>query len=254
MLHISVANTLIKEVCEIFFYMPIWYLTGGIGSVATNQAAAMTTNGAPNDLLGNFNPLTIIVTVPFLSYVFYPTLNRFNIKLGPISRITIGFIIGTCSSTIGAIIQWRVYKTSPCGYHASTCDEVSPLSVWWQVPVMVLAALSECFCAVTAYELAYSRAPPSMRGLLTAMFLFMNGLAAALGEILIPATKDPWLIYIWAGPAVALVLQTIVFWFRFHHLNNEEFIADHTHAQNGHYGDHSSISSTAGHRDTLEKA
>ncbi len=62
-------------VCEIFLYMPIWYLNdGGIGSVSTNQAAAMTTNGAPNDLLGNFNPLTIIVTVPFMGYVLYPGL------------------------------------------------------------------------------------------------------------------------------------------------------------------------------------
>lgn len=208
--------------------MPIWYLNdGGIGSVPSNQAASMTTNGAPNDLLGNFNPLTIIITVPFLSYVFYPTLSRFNIQLGRITRITIGFCLGIASSTVGAIIQWRVYKTSPCGYQASTCDNVSPLSVWWQVPVMVLAAWSECFCAVTSYELAYARAPPTMRGLLTAIFLFMNGLASAVGEILIPATKDPWLIYLWAGPAVALFCQTVVFWFRFRHLNGDEFMLEH---------------------------
>ncbi|KAL2418199.1 MFS-type transporter ucsM [Exophiala dermatitidis] len=213
------------EVCEILFYMPIWYMNdGGIGSVTTNQAAAMTTNGAPNDLLGNFNPLTIIVTIPFLTYVFYPALNRFHIKLGPITRILIGFSFATASSTVGALIQWRVYKTSPCGYQASTCDDVSPLSVWWQVPIMVFAAWSECFCAVTSYELAYARAPPSMRGLITAMFLFMNGLSAAMGEILIPATKDPWLIYIWAGPAVALALQSVIFFIRFRHLNNEDFI------------------------------
>lgn len=188
----------------------------------------MTTNGAPNDLLGNFNPLTIIITTPFLSFVLYPLLSRFNIRLGRITRITIGFGMSIGSSVIGAILQWRVYKTSPCGFQASTCDGVSPLSVWWQVPVMVLAAWGECFCAVTSYELAYARAPPTMRGLLTAIFLFMNGLASAVGEILIPATKDPWLIYLWAGPAVALFLQTIIFWFRFRHLNNDEFMLDHT--------------------------
>ncbi|KIW15825.1 hypothetical protein PV08_05875 [Exophiala spinifera] len=215
-------------VCEIFFYMPIWFLNdGGIGSVSTNQAAAMTTNGAPNDLLGNFNPLTIIVTVPFMGYILYPTLERWNVKPGRITRIVCGFVCAMISSVAGAIIQWRVYKTSPCGFQASTCDGVSPISVWWQVPIMVFAAWSECFCAVTAYELAYARAPPTMRGLLTAVYLFMNGLASALGEILIPATKDPWLIYIWAGPAVALFLQTILFWFRFHHLNNDEFMLDH---------------------------
>lgn len=247
----------IAVVCEIFFYMPIWFLNdGGIGSVSSNQAAAMTTNGAPNDLLSNFNPLTIIVTVPFLGYVLYPTLERYNKKPGRITRIVIGFVCGTISSIIGAIVQWRVYKTSPCGFHASTCDNVSPLSVWWQVPIMVFAAWGECFCAVTAYELAYARAPPTMRGLLTAIFLFMNGLASALGEILIPATKDPWLIYIWAGPAVALALQIVLFWFRFRHLNNDEFMLDHGDQQRPD-SRRSSRPSAAGlelEKETLQKA
>lgn len=214
----------------------------------------MTTNGAPNDLLGNFNPLTIIVTVPFMGYVLYPTLERWNISPGRITRLVCGFACAIISSTVGAIIQWRVYKTSPCGFQASTCDGVSPLSVWWQVPIMVFAAWGECFCAVTSYELAYARAPPSMRGLVTAVFLFMNGLASALGEILIPATKDPWLIYIWAGPAVALFLQTILFWFRFHHLNNDEFMIDHGQQQASTTDNHKDEQGRDLEKETLEKA
>lgn len=63
--------------CAVFLYFPIYNINdGGIGSVATSQAAAMTTNGAPNDLLSNFNPLTIIVFIPFLSYVVYPALRK----------------------------------------------------------------------------------------------------------------------------------------------------------------------------------
>ena len=41
------------------------------------------------------------------------------------------------------------------GYQASTCDDVSPLSIWWQIPNVALGALSEIFVNVTAYELAY---------------------------------------------------------------------------------------------------
>lgn len=107
----------------------------------------MTTNGAPNDLLNNFNPLTIIVFAPFLSYVFYPTLNKMGIKFGRVNRCVCGFTIAWISGVIGAIIQWRVYKTSPCGYYASDCDVgtgVSPLSVWAQIPNYALGAMSEC--------------------------------------------------------------------------------------------------------------
>jgi dipeptide/tripeptide permease len=182
----------------------------------------MITNGAPNDVLNNFSALTVIVAIPILTFGVYPMLNRYRIHVGPISRITFGFCLATISGIVGTIVQWRVYTLSPCGQHASTCADVAPISIWWQVPNIVLGALSECFCNVTAYELAYARSPPSMKGLVVAIFLFMSALSSAIGEILIPATKDPWLLWIWGAPTVALALQTVIFWFRFKHLNDED--------------------------------
>lgn len=42
-------------------FLPIFYLAdGGLGSITNSQGASMTTNGAPNDLLGSWNPLTIV--------------------------------------------------------------------------------------------------------------------------------------------------------------------------------------------------
>lgn len=183
----------------------------------------MVTNGAPNDVLSNFNALTIIFVIPILTFVIYPTLRRYKINFGPITRITFGFVLATLAGLVGALVQWRVYSLSPCGSQASTCDDVAPISIWWQLANTILSALSECFSNVTAYELAYARSPHGMKGLVVAFFLFMNALSSAIGEILLPATADPWLIWIWGAPAVALALQTIVFWFRFRHLNNENW-------------------------------
>lgn len=217
---ILATDLLILGACDVFLFFPVWNLNvGGIGSVGTNQGAAMITNGVPNDILSNFSALTIIFVIPFLTFVVYPTLNRYRIHIGPITRITFGFFLAMVSGIIGTLVQWKVYKLSPCGYQASTCGNVAPISIWWQVPNIVLGALSECFCNVTAYELAYARSPASMKGLVVAIFLFMNALSSALGEILIPVTKDPWLLWIWGAPAVALALQTITFWWRFKGLN-----------------------------------
>lgn len=63
-----------------------------------------------------------------------------------------------------------------------------------------------------------------MHGLVVVIFLLMNAFSSALGEILIPVTDDPYLIWIWAGPAVALLLQTIIFIFRFRSINKDEFM------------------------------
>jgi dipeptide/tripeptide permease len=102
------------QAVQIFLYNPIWLLNdGGIGSVLSNQGAAMTTNGAPNDLLTHFNPLTIIVVSPLMAQFVYPLLQRKGIKLGRIDRMTIGYVLATISGVIGAILQYRVYETSP---------------------------------------------------------------------------------------------------------------------------------------------
>ncbi|CAG8154317.1 unnamed protein product [Penicillium salamii] len=213
--------------CDIFWFYPIWNLNdGGIGSVSTNQGASMITDGVPNDVLSNFNPLTIMVVIPILSFVIYPTLRRYRINFGPISRITFGFFLAILAGLAGALVQWRIYSLSPCGNLASTCDTVAPISIWWQLPNTILSALSECFCNVTAYELAYARSPDGMKGLVVAFFLFMNALSSAIGEIMLPATADPWLTWIWGAPAIALALQTVIFWFRFKHLNHESWTGE----------------------------
>ncbi|KAH0425634.1 POT family protein [Colletotrichum camelliae] len=210
---------------QIFLYIPIWYLNdGGVGNVQSNQGAAMTSDGAPNDLLSHFNPLVIIVFSPFMAQVVYPFLKRKGIKYGRISRMTTGFILATISSVIGAIVQWKVYETSPCGYYASDCDGVSPISIWWQIPNVALGAMSEIFVNVTAYELAYARAPEHMRSTVVALFLFMTALSSALGQILLPSIADPTLVWAWAAPGIALAVQTVVFWFRHRHMNDEVFM------------------------------
>lgn len=214
--------------CTIFLYFPIWYSNdGGIGNTLSNQGAAMITNGAPNDLLNNFNPLTIIIVIPILSYGLYPFLRKRNIKFGRINRITFGFILAAISGAIGAIVQWRVYETSPCGYYASSCSidtGVSTINIWWQIPNVALGAISECFCNVTAYEIAYARSPKGMKAVVMSMFLFNTALAAALGEVLTPVTVDPHLIWVWGGLAIALAAQTVIFWWSYRGMNDDDFM------------------------------
>lgn len=69
--------------------------------------------------------------------------------------------------------------------------------------------------------------PPSNLILITylqALFLFTNALSYALGEVISPAIEDPHLIWVWAGPAIALFVQTVIFWFRYKDLNEDEFM------------------------------
>ncbi len=129
------------------------------------------------------------------------------------------------SSVIGAIIQARIYKESPCGFFATGCTVgtgVAPISIWWQIPIWVLGALSECFCNVSAYELAYARAPPNMKSLVMALFLFTQALSSAIAEAVTPVLVDPKLIWPFVGTAVAGTVFAIVFYICYRHLDDED--------------------------------
>lgn len=208
------------DACKIFIYFPIFNLAdGGIGSVQTSQAGSMSSNGVPNDLFSNFNPLTIIILIPILDYGVYPILRKYKIDFRPVYRIFLGFILAAASQVAGAVIQWRVYKTSPCGYYATTCDQQSPITAWQDVSLYILSAASECFAMTTAYELAYTRSPPQMKGLVMALFLFTTAISAAISQALLPALVDPHLIWPFAGVGIATVVAAFCFLYQFRNLH-----------------------------------
>lgn len=184
------------EACQIFLYIPIWYLNdGGIGAAPNNLAATLVLNNAPNDLLSNFNSLTIIIFTPIFAFGIYPALRHFGIHFGRVKRITAGMILACISGIAGGILQLYVYRLSPCGYNASSCTETpAPISVWAELPMICLGAISEILVNVTMYEMAYARAPPNMKASVFSICLFMTALYAAFGEILTPAIQDPYLV------------------------------------------------------------
>lgn len=201
-------------------YFPIYNLCdGGIGSIQTSQAGSMTTKGVPNDFFVVFNPLIIIILIPILETIVYPFLRRFRIEFYPVYRIAFGFLVAVCSQVAGAVIQHRIYVTSPCGHFATQCQMVSPLSGWLEVTPYLLQAASECFAMTTAYELAYTRSPPHMKGLVMALFLFISAISAAISQAIDPALTDPYLIWPFVACAVAGFVTTILFVFQFRNLH-----------------------------------
>nr|GAT56475.1 PTR2-domain-containing protein [Mycena chlorophos] len=212
--------------CKLFLFLPIFSIAdGGLGTIQNNQGASLTTNGAPNDLLGNFNSLTIIVVAPLLNFFIYPGLRRMGINFSPIRRIVFGFLVAAVAMVVGAIIQWQIYLTSPCGYYASNCSVgtgVSPISVWVQIPLYSLPAMAELFINVTSYEIAYTRAPQRMKGVVFAIVLFMSALSSAIVLIVSPSFVDPNLIWPFVGLAAVCVVSAALIWILFHKMDAEE--------------------------------
>jgi dipeptide/tripeptide permease len=213
----------------IFCFFPIQYLNdNGIGGAAGYLSTMLTTNGVPNDVIQNFNSLSIICTVPIFNYVLYPSLRKARIHYGPISRITTGLLISSIGGVAYTVLNYYAYKQSPCGNHGSDDCEigtgVAPISIWYMAIPYALGGISEIFVNVPAYGIAYSRAPVSMRGLVSAINLFNTGVAYAIGLACSAVIRDPYLTWDFGGPAIAGFITAIVFYFTFRKIDKEELV------------------------------
>ncbi|KAG5416837.1 PTR2 [Candida metapsilosis] len=215
---LDVKQTL--DACKLFVYYIFYNLAdSGLGSVETSLAGAMNLNGVPNDLFSNFNPLAIIVVIPILDYILYPLLRRYRINFRPIHRVFLGFVIAAMSQVAGAVLQHRVYQTSPCGNHSTNCPEPSPISAWQASSVYILAGASECFAMTTIYALAYTRAAPAMKGLTSALFLLSSAISAAISLAVTPALKDPYLVIVFAVIGGVTFLAGVIVLIQFFNLH-----------------------------------
>ena len=194
--------------CAVFALIPIFNLAdGGIGNQMNDMSVAMTLNGVPNDLLNNFNSLAIIVVTPILNWGLYPFMAKIGYPLKPMMRMAIGFFLGMITCLMCGLGQWRVYETSPCGWNATNCvDGVSRISLWWQLPMYFVPAVGELFVILTSYEIAYTRSPARMKGLVYAIALFPSAISAAISLALSQAIQDPNLIWPYVAVGAACLI------------------------------------------------
>jgi dipeptide/tripeptide permease len=190
----------------IFCFFPVQYINdNGLGESANAQSTMLKAQGVPNDVIGNFNSLIIIIMNPVLNYGLYPALRKYKIHYGPIARITTGLLMATVGGAGYTIINYYAYKLGPCGEYGTSesChDQVAPISIWWMAVPYAIGGLSELFVNVPAYGLAYSRSPPNMRGLVSALNLFSTAISYAIGLACSKVIADPYLT--WYAPLTLL--------------------------------------------------
>lgn len=151
----------------------------------------MALHGTPNDLLQNLDPIALIIFIPLLDFVIYPLLRKYKISFRPVVRITLGFIMASTSMVYAAILQHYIYISPPNYIH-----------VWIQAPAYILVAFSEAFVIVTGLEIAYTKAPKSLRSLVSSLFWITIGISAAICIGLTPVTKDPEILWMYTSLAI----------------------------------------------------
>lgn len=217
--------------CKVFVFYPIfWVCYGQFSTNFVTQAGQMEGHGVPNDLMQNFDPISILVFTPILDRVVYPILRRSGIELRPIARITIGFTFAALCLAYAAIVQHLIYSAGPCYEHPGKCPEgkdgdkslPNHIHIAVQTPAYVFIGLAEIFISVTGLEYAYTKAPPTMKSFVQSLYLFTNAFGSAISTSLVSVAVDPKYTWMYTGVSISALITGIAFYFIFRHYDADE--------------------------------
>ncbi|KAI4523329.1 PTR2-domain-containing protein [Schizophyllum commune Loenen D] len=218
------------KACQVFCALPFFYLCySQIDGNLSTVAAGMTLNGTPNDLIQNLNPIVIVIMVPILDLLFYPTLRRFKINFTPIKRITTGFMIASLGMLYAAILMKFIYERSPCHDNLpSECTDAdgnpnpAPLNVWIVSGPYILVGISELFATLVSNEYAFTKSPKRMKSTVMAFSLFMSAVSALLNLALTAVNVENKFTWLFGSFAIIAFIVGILFFIGFRKLDQEE--------------------------------
>lgn len=122
------------------------------------------------DRVMSLNPLFIILLVPVMNRV-YAALAARGYDVSPTNKMMAGFLLTAACMALHAV----------AGYAATNPDgSITRVSILWQVLAYVTLTVAEILISVTGLELAFTAAPKSMKGFVTALWLVTVGLANLL--------------------------------------------------------------------------
>ncbi|KAI8324335.1 PTR2-domain-containing protein [Martensiomyces pterosporus] len=210
--------------CKIFLCYPVfWLCYGQMSNNMVSQSGQMNTGSVPNDIMQNIDPLCIIILIPVFDRLIYPGFRRCGMELGPVTRITAGFLIAAISMAYSAIIQHLIYNTGPYYKHPGDGDNgFNDISAGIQVPGYILVAISEIFASVTGLEYAYKKAPESMKSIVMSIFLFTNAGGSILAFCFNSISTNPYLVENFAVVSGLMGAFTILFFFCFRHYDKRD--------------------------------
>lgn len=106
----------------------------------------------------------ILILIPIFVRVVYPTLEKHNINVNNLNRMSLGIFFISLSFFCAALVQHFISIR---------------MHILWQIPQYILLTIGEVFLSMTGIQFVYSESPNSMKGIILSFWL----MTVAIGNI-----------------------------------------------------------------------
>jgi proton-dependent oligopeptide transporter, POT family len=166
------------RVMAVFAFIPIfWALWDQSQSEWVVQAQKMDLNWLgikwEAEQISFVNAAFILFFVPLFSYGIFPLVEKLGIKVTPMRKIGVGFVLTALSFVMIAIIQQWI-------------DAGQTPNISWQIYAFVILTAAEVLISITCLEYAYTQAPPAMKSTIMACYL----LTVTIGNVIVSVIQS----------------------------------------------------------------
>jgi POT family proton-dependent oligopeptide transporter len=117
--------------------------------------------------MNNCDAISVLLFGYLIGQQLYPWLATRGIKICTTHKFALGSLFGAMSLLWALLVEHKI--------HNAYAQDGSAISVLWQVPSYVLIGCGEIFAISTAYETAFTAAPPKRKALASALNIFCVG-------------------------------------------------------------------------------
>lgn len=168
------ADSFVEGVKRLLCVIPITMLTvpfsiaySQMSTVFIVQGTVMRNAGIIDaSLMNNADAISVLVFGALIGSVLYPYLTRKGVTLAATTKFAIGTFVGALAIIAAIIVDMFIHKRYEAG---------QTVSVLWQAFSYVLIGAGEIFAIATSYDVAFTVAPSSQKGLASAINLFFVG-------------------------------------------------------------------------------
>ena len=117
--------------------------------------------------MNNADAISVLVFGYLIGSKLYPFLAKYQIKLKTTQKFAMGSLLGACAILWALLVDFWIHR------HYDAYQ--SKISVLWQAPSYFFIGAGEIFAVSSAYEVAFTTAPPEKKALASAVNLFAIG-------------------------------------------------------------------------------
>lgn len=140
------------------------------------------------------NPVLVMILIPFMNAVVYPTIEKLGFRATALRRMTAGMLIASLSFVAVALIQREIERSAP-----------GTVSIAWQAVPYLIITVAEVLVSITGLEFAYSQAPKRMKSTIMGFWLLTIAIGNVLVSLLAEFGKLPLIPFFWLFAGLMLL-------------------------------------------------